>query len=55
MSVTVPLTFCPATDLSHLVISMFSPHWPCGGLEVTLGVLVGAGPSGHLKAQLSAG
>lgn len=55
MSVTVPLTFCPVMDLSHLVISMFSPRWLCGGLEVTFGGFSGEGPSGHLKAELSAG
>lgn len=36
MSVTVPLTFCPVMDLSHLVISVFSPRW-LWGLEVTFG------------------
>ena len=37
MSVTVPLTFCLVMDLSHLVISMFSPRWLYEGLEVTFG------------------
>lgn len=38
MPVTVPLTFCPASDLWRLVISMFSPRGLRGGWKWHLGV-----------------